>query len=104
MSFSSKIQRKTAPVLTRKALISRHFLPTSLSRFANRTRISGLPDDRARHATSQEISSFIITNNPGCPRHQGGARPAPLGTLFRADDKRLARERDENRVYACERE
>lgn len=50
--FHLKCDGKTARVPTRKALISRHFLPTPLSWFTNRTKVHEGQDDRARHATS----------------------------------------------------
>jgi len=68
--LSSEMRRKIAPVPSRKALISTHFLPTPLSRFASkvrgrRTSFSKWSSDRAALDTPvQEINSFIITNNP----------------------------------------
>lgn len=80
MAFSSKIRRKIAPVFN-PYLAS---LPPDIfiSRFANRTR--ALLDDYWTVSTDmppQEISSFIITNNPGCQTSRGRRHSACPGTF-----------------------
>jgi hypothetical protein len=59
------MRRKIAPVPSHKVLISTHFLPTPLSRFASKGGARGLEMvERSSSRPAQEINSFIITNNP----------------------------------------